>query len=190
MNHYCRLVILSMSFLLLGTGSSYGQDAESKKVHASIKKMLNFALRQKPDEAMKQVGVEQMSKFLLGNKADKATPEQRQKFKELVRKNIELRAFPVVEEHFKSVDIPLEKAVFKGSEARVKSSLLWGGSEQVSFTWILSKDGDKYVITDFINSKGQSSMEQNQKNVQKVIETEGMDKLLANFEEQLSKIKK
>jgi len=166
------------------------KSVDTKKVHAAIKKMLNFALRKKNQESLKYIGVDTMVHMLLGHQEKNISSEQKEKFKELVKRNIELRAFPIVEEHFKSVDIPLEKPQVKNEQIWVKSSLLWGGSEQVNFTWILQKVDGQYVITDFLNSKGQSSMVQNQKKIQKMIETDGMDKLLSNFEEQLTKLKK
>ncbi len=198
---YMRKILLIPIFFF-ATASLFAQEDGEAKVLAPIKKLIGsvrYSEKAKtPDErkaledrALDLVGTEQMADFLLGDFAAKATPEQKAKFAGQIREYTRYKAFPLVLKYFKDIDLTYEPPVIKGDTATVQSSVVYAGSERVSFSWVLTRAGDSYVITDFLNEKGVSTMAMNKaQQVQPTLKTKGIAGLLATMDAAVNQVKK
>lgn len=165
------------------------QASESQQAISTIKKMIGFIRYKKNEKALRYIGVQQISQFMLGKNYTKITPAQKTKFHWQVGKFIELRAFPQAYKYFKDIDLSFDKPKIKGRKAQVKSSLLYAGSEQMIFTWVLTKVGNKYLVTDFLNEKGVSSMKTNRdRQVLPLYKKQGMPGVLDRFDKLIKKL--
>jgi len=143
------------------------------------------------DRALESVGSKQMADFMLGDFAAKATPEQKEKFAKQIREYIRYKAFPLVVKYFKDIDLTYEPPVIQGDKARVQSSVVYSGSERLTFSWVLTKVGDAYVVTDFLNEKGTSSMQTNRdQQVQPTLRAKGVSGLLSVMDNAVAQVKK
>jgi ABC-type transporter MlaC component len=78
-----------------------------------------------------------------------------------------------------------------GDKARVQSSVVYAGSERLTFSWVLTRVGDNYVITDFLDEKGTSTMQTNKdRQVQPTLKAKGIPGLLATMEGAVNQVKK
>ncbi|MCR9145401.1 MAG: ABC transporter substrate-binding protein [bacterium] len=162
--------------------------ADGKSALASVKKMVGFIRYQKNGLALKQVGLVPVSQYLMGSYYDQATPEQRARFQELLGEYVELRAFPLALKYFKDIDLSYDEPTVKGDAVHVRSSLLYAGSEQVVFTWVLKEHDGKYVVTDFLDATNKSSMKTNRdKQIQPVLKQRGIDGLIKQMEQVVAK---
>lgn len=151
-----KLSILFALFALIAPLSA--QENEQGQIQ-TIKKMTGFIRYGRDDRAVASIGAEQISRYLLGSHYDHITPEQQTKFQENLKEIIKLRGFPLAMKYFKDIDISYDQPVENGDQSKVRSSILYAGSERIVFTWVLTKVGDTYLITDFLNERGESSMQ-------------------------------
>ncbi|HNJ32846.1 MAG TPA: ABC transporter substrate-binding protein [Leptospiraceae bacterium] len=143
------------------------------------------------DRALEYIGSAQMADFLLGDFSAKATPEQKEKFASQIREYTRYKAFPLVNKYFKDIDLTYEPPVINGDKARVQSSVVYAGSERLTFSWVLTRVGDNYVITDFLDEKGTSTMQTNKdRQVQPTLKAKGIPGLLATMEGAVNQVKK
>lgn len=165
-------------------------EAASKSL-AATKKLIGFIRYEKSDAAMALIGIDAMSRYLLGKTYAQAKPEDLQKFKSLLGEYVRLKAFPLALKYFKDVDLSYDQPVINGKEARIKSSLLYGGSEQIVFTWVLTEESGAYVVTDFLDMKGVSSMQTNRdKQIQPLLQKKGLVGVNAALEKLVADLKK
>ena len=143
------------------------------------------------DKALDNIGTDRMADFLLGSSAAKATPEQRKRLAAQIREYTRYKAFPLVIKYFKDIDLTYEPPVIQGDTAKVPASVVYAGSERLSFTFVLTKVGESYVMTDFINDKGISSMTVNRDNqVQPTLKSQGINGLLGKMDAAVAQVKK
>jgi ABC-type transporter MlaC component len=158
--------------------------ADGKAALATVKKLVGFIRYEKNDLALRQVGLEPVSQYLLGGYYEQASAEQKARFQSLLGEYIELRAFPLALKYFKDIDLSYDEPAVQGDSVRIRSSLLYGGSEQVVFTWVLAEHAGQYVITDFLDQRGVSSMQVNRdKQIQPVLKQKGVPGLLQQMEQ-------
>lgn len=193
--------IAFMICLCLPVVVSAQEDAE-QKVLAPIKKMIGSVRysdkartpaerKALEDKALDNIGTDRMADFLLGNFAAKATPEQKKRLADQIREYTRYKAFPLVIKYFKDIDLTYEPPVIEGETAKVPASVVYAGSERLSFTFVLTRVGDSYVMTDFINDKGISSMTVNRDNqVQPTLKSQGMNGLLGKMDAAVAQAKK
>ncbi|MCE9596370.1 MAG: ABC transporter substrate-binding protein [Spirochaetia bacterium] len=182
--------------------SVHAQEETEQKVLAPIKRLIgNVRYSDKAktpaervaleDRALESIGSMQMAEFLLGDFAKRATPDQKDKFSKQLREYIRYKAFPLVHKYFKDIDLTYEPPVINGDQARVQSSVVYSGSERLTFSWILTKVGENYVITDFLNEKQASSMQVNKEaQVQPTLKTKGIPGLLSVMDSAVAQVKK
>lgn len=183
-------IALAAALLIAGGVATGPVHAGGKSALASIKKMVGFIRYEKNELALKQVGLEPVSEYLMGSYYGQATPDQRAQFQKLLGEYVELRAFPLALKYFKDVDLSYDEPVQKGDAYHVSSSLNYAGSEQLVFTWVLQEHDGKYVITDFLDSTGKSSMQTNRdKQIQPVLKQKGVAGLLKTMEQVVGKLR-
>ncbi|MCB1172543.1 MAG: ABC transporter substrate-binding protein [Leptospiraceae bacterium] len=157
--------------------------ADGSAALATVKKLVGFIRYEKNDLALRQIGLQPVSQFLMGSHYEKATVAQRIKFQSLLGEYVELRAFPLALQYFKDIDPSYDAPVQKGQQMHVRSSLLYAGSEQIVFTWVLSEHEGQWVITDFLDQRGVSSMSTNRdKQIQPVLKAKGVVGLINQME--------
>lgn len=163
-------------------------EADGKAALSTVKKLVGFIRYEKNDLALKQVGLVPVSRFLMGDYYDQATPDQRARFQALLGEYVELRAFPLALKYFKDIDLSYDEPVVKGEQVLVRSSLLYAGSEQVVFTWVLEEYEGQYTIVDFLDNGGKSSMTTNRdKQIQPVLKQKGVAGMIAQMEQVVAK---
>lgn len=151
----------------------------------SVVKRLVGQIRYNRDErALEAIGLEPISRYLLGAAYAGASAEDRARFQALLGDYIRLNAFPTARQYFKDIDINYEAPVESGDITRIRSSIVYAGADRVSFTWVLTRVNGRYVITDFLDSRGQSSMASSRdRQVQPLLRSGGMPALLAKMQE-------
>ncbi len=181
------LLILSMGAL---------QAAPGDEAVTNIKRMVGYIRysETKPEfaqKAMEFVGIEEMTKMLLGSSYARAKPQELDDFRAKLAEYIQLKAFPVAIKYFKDIDISYGEPVVKGNQISVKSSIVYAGSERIEFTWVSTQLKDKIVLTDFLDEKGTSVMKANRDGqIQPLLRKGGMKTLLAQFEKILRSLRK
>jgi ABC-type transporter MlaC component len=193
---------LMFVFCMLLPAVLFAQEDVEQKVLSPIKKMIGsvrYSDKAKTpaerkaleDKALDNIGTDLMAQFLLGNFAAKATPEQKKRLADQIREYTRYKAFPLVIKYFKDIDLTYEPPVIQGETARVPASVVYAGSERLSFTFVLTKVADAYVMTDFINDKGISSMTVNRDNqVQPTLKSQGINGLLVKMDAAVAQAKK
>lgn len=182
--------------------SVQAQEEAEQKVLAPIKRLIgNVRYSDKAktladrialeDRALESIGSSQMAEFLMGDYAKTATPAQKEKFAKQIREYTRYKAFPLIHKYFKDIDLTYEPPVITGDQARVQSSVVYSGSERLTFSWVLTKVGDTYVITDFLNDKNTSSMQSNKVGqVQPTLREKGVPGLLSVMDNAVAQVKK
>ncbi|MBL8019782.1 MAG: ABC transporter substrate-binding protein [Leptospirales bacterium] len=182
--------------------SVHAQEEAEQKVLAPIKRLIgNVRYSDKAktladrialeDRALESIGSTQMAEFLMGDYAKTATPAQKEKFAKQIREYTRYKAFPLIHKYFKDIDLTYEPPVINGDQARVQSSVVYSGSERLTFSWILTKVGENYVITDFLNDKNTSSMQSNKVGqVQPTLKEKGVPGLLSVMDNAVAQVKK
>lgn len=181
------MMIIAVAALVLGSGP-IAAETDTKAALSAVKKLVGFIRFEKNDLALKQVGLVPISRFLMGSYYDRATPEQQTRFQTLLGEYVELRAFPLALKYFKDIDLSYEEPVIKGRQVLIRSSLLYAGSEQVMFTWVLEQHDGQYTIVDILDNGGKSSILTNRdKQIQPVLKKNGVAGLLTQMEKVVAK---
>lgn len=168
------------------------RSSESDEALKTVRKVVGYVKysEKKPeyaDRALDYLASERISRYLLGFDYEKASPEQRRRFIGYFREYIKLKAFPSALEYIRHIDLSYEKPVKKNGAFHIRSSILYRGSERIEFTWVLEKFGDRFLLTDFLDARGQSSMKSNRdQQVRPILRKKGMDGLLDQFNKVLA----
>ncbi len=188
MKRIFRILTVALIAGLVFSANPVAAEGDGKAALAAVKKMVGFIRYEKNDLALKQVGLVPVSEYLMGSYYSKATAEQRSRFQELLGEYVELRAFPLALKYFKDIDLSYDEPVVKGDAVHVRSSLLYSGSEQLVFTWVLAEHDGKYVVTDFLDASNKSSMKTNRdKQIQPVLKQKGVAGLIKQMEQVVEK---
>lgn len=165
-------------------------EEDGRKSVLTIRKMLASIRLKKYDRALGYIGLQEMTRYLLDRNYEKLTSEQSAKFQKLLGEYIRLRAFPLAIKYIGNLDVSYDKPQAKEGNIHVRSSVIYRGSERLIFTWVLTKRGDDYVITDFISVTGESSMEKNRdKQVLPIYRKRGATGLIKTLERAVNKLK-
>lgn len=149
-----------------------------------VKRLVGQIRYNRDDRALESIGLEPISRYLLGASYAGASAEERARFQALLGDYIRLNAFPTARSYFKDIDINYEAPVESGDTARIRSSIVYAGADRASFTWVLTRVNGRYVITDFLDSRGQSSMASSRdRQIQPLLRSGGMSALLAKMQE-------
>ncbi len=183
--------LTALFFLTVGVGCSTGPEqqpggegvpassAETAEVEKTVRNTITLARQGRQQDALQNVGVESISKYLLGDEYARITSDQREKFQSLIREFVSKRALPQAMTLLKNRDadnIGFEPARKDGSRVYLPSSL---PGTDLKVTWVLQKEGRKFVITDFLDHHGESSMQRSRdKQIMPLYEKKGMDGLL------------
>ncbi len=164
------------------------QASPSSEALKSVKRMVSYIRysETKPvysDRALDLIDFDAISRYLLDSSYESASVQQKQRFKELLREYIRLNAFPRAVQYFKDIDLTYDAPVQKNDSVHIHSSLLYGASERIHFTWVLEKQKKGFRIVDVLNENHVSSMQLNRdKQVQPLLKKRGLDGLLDQFE--------
>ncbi|MDV6234768.1 ABC transporter substrate-binding protein [Leptospira ellisii] len=163
-----------------GTNPSGTESAPSseEQIVSTVKKLIGFIRYKKNDKAIALVDVKQFSAQLLKS-SSKISEADRKEFEEAISEFIIHRSFPIAHKYFDKIDINYEKPVIKGDNATLASSIIWSGSERITFSWILGKSGNDWYVTDFL-SEGKYASETNRvKSVEPSIKKNGIKQTIA-----------
>lgn len=139
---------------------------------STVKKLVGFIRFKKNDKALALIHVGRFSELLVGN--HKLTPAEKKDFEEAVGKYIENKAFPIAVQYFDKIDITYEKPILKDKKIRIGSSILYKGSDQITFAWILSEIDGNWYITDF-ETEGKLATDVNRtKNIEPSLKKNGV----------------
>ncbi|TGL55360.1 toluene tolerance protein Ttg2D [Leptospira wolffii] len=139
---------------------------------AAVRKLVGFIRYKKNDKALALVHVGRFSDKLIGD--SKFTASERKEFEEAISEYIVNKAFPIALKYFDKIDITYDKPSLKGEQARIGSSILYKGSDQIRFAWILSSIDGAWYITDF-ETEGKLATEINRtKNIEPSIKKNGV----------------
>ncbi|TGL64160.1 ABC transporter substrate-binding protein [Leptospira sarikeiensis] len=139
---------------------------------AAVKKLIGFIRYKKNDKALALIHVGKFSEKLLGD--HKISASERKEFEEAIGEYIVNKAFPVALKYFDKIDITYEKPAVTGKQARIGSSILYKGSDQIKFAWILFESEGAWYISDF-ETEGKLATEINRtKNIDPSIKKNGI----------------
>lgn len=171
-----RLLILAL-FLFSGF-SVYGQASEANAV-STVKKLVLLIRYKQNDKALALIDTKTFSKNLLINNWDSISTEDQVEFENAMKGYLKNKSFPQALEYFDKIDINYEKPVAMGKQIKVGSSILYKGSENVTFAWVLNESGGKLLISDFILKSGKLASEVNrEKQIQPAFEKKGIKELI------------
>lgn len=178
-------------FCLLYPGFLFAQDTQttsepqntSQEVSAeeqtlsAVKKLIGFIRYKKNDKALALVHVGKFSEKLIGDHKVSAT--ERKEFEDSISEYIVNKAFPIALKYFDKIDITYDKPSVNGKQARIGSSILYKGSDQIKFAWILSESEGAWYISDF-ETEGKLATEINRtKNIEPSIKKNGIKGTIA-----------
>ncbi|PJZ47952.1 ABC transporter substrate-binding protein [Leptospira saintgironsiae] len=173
-------------FCLLSSGFLFAQDSQTtnetqttspevsaeEQTLSAVKKLIGFIRYKKNDKAIALIHVGKFSEKLIGD--HKISAAERKEFEEAISEYIVNKAFPIALKYFDKIDITYDKPAVNGKQARIGSSILYKGSDQIKFAWILSESEGAWYISDF-ETEGKLATEINRtKNIEPSIKKNGI----------------
>nr|WP_232224659.1 ABC transporter substrate-binding protein [Leptospira fainei] len=144
---------------------------------STVKKLVGFIRYKKNDKALALINVGRFSELLIGTAKFSST--ERKEFEDAIAEYIVNKAFPIAVKYFDKIDITYEKPILKDKRIRIGSSILYKGSDQVSFAWILSEIDGNWYITDF-ETEGKLATDINRtKNIEPSLKKNGVKGTIA-----------
>ncbi|TGK20366.1 ABC transporter substrate-binding protein [Leptospira stimsonii] len=152
--------------------------SDEEQITSTVKKLIGFIRYKKNDKAIAIIHVKQFSNQLLKS-SGKIADADRKDFEDAISEFIVHRSFPIAHKYFDKIDINYEKPVIKGENATLASSIIWNGSERITFSWILSKIDGTWFVTDFLNEGKYASETNRTKSVDPSIKKNGIKQTIA-----------
>lgn len=186
-------ILTAVIFVLILSGGMSGVHGdEAGDALKSIKRFVGYIRysKTKPDLETKALGMidyDAMSQYLLTDKYyTKASDSQKEELNGYLREYIRLRAFPEGLKYFKDIDLVYSVPEKSGSNVQVKSSITYEhpveGTTTISFSWVVHQKDAQWVMVDFLDVNGESSMKINRdKQIQPILKKEGVPGLLRRF---------
>ncbi|WP_412758392.1 ABC transporter substrate-binding protein [Leptospira cinconiae] len=178
-------------FCLLSSGFIHAQDTQTanepqntppevsaeEQTLSAVKKLIGFIRYKKNDKALALVHVGKFSEKLIGD--HKISALERKEFEEAISEYIVNKAFPIALKYFDKIDITYDKPTLNGKQSRIGSSILYKGSDQIKFAWILSEYEGTWYISDF-ETEGKLATDINRtKNIEPSIKKNGIKGTIA-----------
>ncbi|EMK03535.1 toluene tolerance protein Ttg2D [Leptospira kirschneri str. MMD1493] len=152
--------------------------SDEEQIVSTVKKLIGFIRYKKNDKAIALIHVKQFSNQLLKS-SGKISDSDRKEFEEAISEFIIHRSFPIAHKYFDKIDINYEKPVLKGDNATFASSIIWNGSERITFSWILTKIEGNWYVTDFLNEGKYASETNRVKSIDPSIKKNGIKQTIA-----------
>ncbi|EQA63311.1 hypothetical protein [Leptospira alexanderi] len=152
--------------------------SDEEQIVSTVKKLIGFIRYKKNDKAIAIIHVKQFSNQLLKS-FGKIGDSDRKEFEEAIGEFIVHRSFPIAYKYFDKIDINYEKPTIKGDNATLASSIIWSGSERITFSWILTKIEGAWYVTDFLNEGKYASETNRVKSVDPSIKKNGIKQTIA-----------
>ncbi|KGE22973.1 toluene tolerance protein [Leptospira borgpetersenii] len=152
--------------------------SDEEQIVSTVKKLIGFIRYKKNDKAIVLIHVKQFSNQLLKS-SGKIGDSDRKEFEEAIGEFIVHRSFPIAYKYFDKIDINYEKPIIKGDNATLASSIIWSGSERITFSWILTKIEGAWYVTDFLNEGKYASETNRVKSVDPSIKKNGIKQTIA-----------
>ncbi|EMO54728.1 toluene tolerance protein Ttg2D [Leptospira noguchii] len=152
--------------------------SDEEQIVSAVKKLIGFIRYKKNDKAIVLIHVKQFSNQLLKS-SGKIGDSDRKEFEEAISEFIIHRSFPIAHKYFDKIDINYEKPVLKGDNATLASSIIWNGSERITFSWILMKIEGNWYVTDFLNEGKYASETNRVKSIDPSIKKNGIKQTIA-----------
>jgi ABC-type transporter MlaC component len=154
--------------------------AHESAILPAAKKLVGYIRFKKYDLALSLIDTKTFSKNLLLNHWDKIDPKDQLEFEEAMKEYIKNKSFPIALQYFHKIDINYEKARVKGNEVELPASILYKGSEKITFSWIFTEKNGKYLVSDFLLAEGKLASEVNRvKQIEPTYDRKGMKELIA-----------
>ncbi len=154
--------------------------ADESTILPTVKKLVGFIRFKKNDQAVALIDTKTFSKNLLGSHWDKINPKEQLEFEGAMKDYIKNKSFPNALQYFDRIDISYEKAKVKGKEAELPASILYKGSEKITFSWIFTEKDGKFLVSDFLDSDGKlATTLYGETQIQPTYEKKGMKELIA-----------
>ena len=177
-----KFFLFSLFFSLLPLQS----ESSTKDPTPIVKKMIGFIRYKKNSNALSQIDTETYSSNLLKGEYESLSSDQKKEFEDAVKLYIENKSFPVALKYFDKVDINYEKPIFKGNFYEIPSSILYNGSQQIKFSWILTEKNGSFLISDFLVENKLTS-EVNREKLLAVLKKDGFVKMIEKLRDAASK---
>ncbi|MCE9499368.1 MAG: ABC transporter substrate-binding protein [Leptospira sp.] len=174
------LTIVVLSFNSISAQEKETPATPEENAISAVKKLIGYIRFKKNDKAIEMVDTKAFSKALLKNHSNVSEADFKE-FEESIKEYIIAKSFPIALKYFEKIDINYEKPVIKGKEAIVASSILYQGSEKITFSWVLSEDKGNFLISDFI-TEGKRVTEVNRtKQIDPLLKKKGMKELISTM---------
>ncbi len=132
----------------------------NEQITSSVKKLVGLIRFKKSDQAIAMIDTKTFSQSLLKSHWDNIDKEDQIEFEEAMKNFIKKKSFPIALEYFDKIDINYGKPKMNGKLGEQPASILYKGSDKISFSWILNQVNGKYLISDF-STEGKSASETN-----------------------------
>ena len=170
---------LSYTFVFLFTSFVNAQTQEGIK---TVKKFVGFIRYEKNSKALELVDVEEFSKNIIPSIYPSLNDEQKKRLKKAISGYIEKQVFKKAIKYFEKVNLVYGKPKVIDGKINIATSILYKAKEKVTFSWIVHKKKEKYLIYDFILEDGKLASKINQKQAEKLYKRKGADSLIKSIE--------
>ncbi len=183
--------VLLLAMLPFSGAPVAAAELEGKPAIRTVKRLLVSIRLKKDDKALTYVNLDAMGKYLLGKYHGKFKPGQKQRFEKSLGEYMQLRAFPWARKNIGRVGLSYDKPEIKGNRVHVRSSLVYAGAERITFTWVIGKFDGRYMVTDVLNIKGESSLKASRdRQIIPVYRKRGAEGLLRTMERVVKKLRR
>ena len=146
-----------------------------------VKKFVGYLRYKKNDKAVSLLDVKIFSKNLLPKSYHQLNKKQKEDLEQAVSSYIKKKVFSKANKYFYKVNLIYGSPKKKDKKVSLSTSILYKTKEKVTFSWILQKKGNRYLITDFILEDGKLASRINQKRAEKLFAKKGPDYLIQSI---------
>lgn len=175
--------LFSLLLIFICSHLSVFGESVSKDPTPTVKKMIGYIRYKKNINAIALIDTETFATNLLKGDYESLSSEEKKEFQDAVKVYIENKSFPIALRYFDKVDINYEKPILKGSIYEIPSSVLYNGSQQIKFSWILTEKNNSFLVSDFLTDGKLISDVNREKQILPLLKKEGFAKMLEKLKE-------
>ncbi len=138
---------------------SFGTIWANSAALPTVKKLVGFIRFKKNEQALALIDTKTFSKNLLKSNWEKLSAEEQNDFEDAMKNYIKNKSFPQALQYFDKIDINYGTPKAKASSTELPGSILYKGSDKITFSWVFAESDGKLKVTDFIDARGKLATE-------------------------------
>lgn len=138
---------------------SFGNIWANTQALQTVKKLVGFIRFKKNDQALSLIDTKTFSKNLLKTNWEKLSADEQNQFEDAMKNYIKNKSFPQALQYFDKIDINYGTPKSKQNLIELPGSILYKGSDKITFSWLFQEVDGKLKVTDFIDARGKLATE-------------------------------